>query len=643
VRHRESSARTRQGAFGGGTDSGSRRPLSIPTSSWLPPVTDVQLASTGWQADLARHLSTPAWPVDEAGNTGATRCPARSVALPGSIKIPVASRFRRIDPPGVVSMRFDDADIRTTSVVFGDARSSDPGGGPSNASDLSRCAPRSDSCPPAATAVGRLVEGATRIRPPRDVIKLDDRLYYLLQPPLESLLSQASLRFPSPPYPYQLQGVAFLYPRYGAVLADEMGLGKTMQAITAIRLLVWRREIRRVLLIAPKPLVSNWQREFALWAPELSPTLVEGHPVRRRWLWQLPEAVITIANYELALRDADLLASDALHFDLVVLDEAQRIKNRGGATSRAICRVTRQRSWALTGTPVENGTEDLVGIFEFLAPGYLRADLKPRRMGHAVSDFVLRRTKDEVLADLPPKLLRDADLELTAAQRASYHRAEDEGLVRLTELGADLKIQHVLELILRLKQICNFDPVTGASAKLERLLVDLEECAASGRKAIVFSQWVRSLTALRDGLDRFRPLEYHGRIPRQRREAVLDQFRRDRDHHVLLMSYGAGGVGLNLQLAGYVFLFDRWWNPAVEDQAISRAHRIGTAGPVVVTRFLTRATIEERINQILNDKRALFDAIFSGTRPKGNLGLTQDELLGLFSPRPPITPARRAG
>jgi SNF2 family DNA or RNA helicase len=243
---------------------------------------------------------------------------------------------------------------------------------------------------------------------------------------------------------------------------------------------------------------------------------------------------------------------------------------------------------------------------------------------------------------LPPKLLRDADLELTGEQRESYRRAEGEGVVRLAKLGTDLKIQHVLELILRLKQICNFDPASGASAKLERLLVDLEECAASGRKAIIFSQWVQSLMQLRDGLAQFHALEYHGQIPRKRRQAVLEQFRNDPNCHVLLMSYGAGGVGLNLQFAGYVFLFDRWWNPAVEDQAINRAHRIGVTSPVVVTRFLTRATIEERINEILKEKRELFNTIFSGTRPVNSLGLSQEALFGLFDLRLSSAAGRRA-
>ena len=279
---------------------------------------------------------------------------------------------------------------------------------------------------------------------------------------------------------------------------------------------------------------------------------------------------------------------------------------------------------------MENSAEDLVGIFE-LARGFLSPDMKPRKMGRTISDYVLRRTKEQVLADLPPKLFRDADLELTPEQRETYRLAEEEGIVRLTEMGDSATIQHVFELVLRLKQICNFDTATGASSKLERLEADLEEIAGSGRKAIVFSQWVGTIERLAKALRRFGPLQYHGQIPPSRRDEVIRNFREDSSAHVILMSYGAGAVGLNLQFANYVFLFDRWWNPAVEDQAINRAHRIGVSGPTTITRFLTLDTIEERIDRVLQEKRELFEAIFSGAEGPGKLGLTQDELFGLFA------------
>jgi len=461
-------------------------------------------------------------------------------------------------------------------------------------------------------------------------VKLEDRLRLLLQPPLESLLSASSLHFASPPFGYQLDGVAFLYPRHQAVLADEMGLGKTMQAITAIRLLAYQRQLRRVLLVCPKPLVTNWQREFARWAPEITVTAVEGGAVRRQWLWRESRDIVTIANYEAVVRDRSEVCDPENYYDLVVLDESQRIKNASSNTNEVVRAIPRSRSWALTGTPIENSIDDLVGIFDFVAPGQVDSKMKPQAVGRAVADFVLRRTKDAVLSDLPPKLFRDADVELSPEQAESYRLAEDEGVFRLREMKHELTIQHVFELVLRLKQICNFDPTTGASSKLERLEADLEECAASGRKAIVFSQWVQTLVELRTRLARFQPVEYHGQIPSRRRDAVIEQFRSNPNCHVILMSYGAGSVGLNLQFASYVFLFDRWWNPAVEDQAINRAHRIGVERAVTVTRFLTVDTIEQRINQVLERKRELFDTVFGETITSPSRGLSRDEVFSLF-------------
>ncbi|REJ65238.1 MAG: ATP-dependent helicase, partial [Planctomycetota bacterium] len=303
--------------------------------------------------------------------------------------------------------------------------------------------------------------------------------------------------------------------------------------------------------------------------------------------------------------------------------------------SEAICSIGRRRSWALTGTPVENSADDLVGIFEFVAPGLLTPGMRPRQVAQNVRDHVLRRTKDAVLEDLPPKLVRDAELRLTPAQYETYREAEEQGIVRLSALGDSITVQHVFQLILRLKQICNFDPVSGESAKLTQLEADLEEIAASGKKAIVFSQWVKTLMRLSHKLARFGPLEYHGRVPARRRDEVIERFRRDERAHVILMSYGAGGVGLNLQFAQYVFLFDRWWNPAVEDQAIARAHRVGATGAVTVSRYLAVNTIEERINQILIEKRELFDTIFADSadgpgRGPRELGLSRQEIFGLF-------------
>ena len=475
----------------------------------------------------------------------------------------------------------------------------------------------------------------TRIVPPRDVVKLSERFFYLLQPDLETVLETSSLEFPRQPFPFQLDGMAYLVPRHGAVLADEMGLGKSMQAISSIRLLVRSGEARRVLVVCPKGLVSNWVRELGDWAPELLVAVIEGDPQRRRWQWTLPDVPVKLANYEVLVRDRDLVAELGLSFDLVVLDEAQRIKNRASQTNQSVRSLDRRRSWALTGTPIENSADDLVGLFEFVAPGQISERMTPKAMGAAVSDHILRRTKDKVLKDMPPRLNRDERIELTAEQRETYRRAEEEGVLRLADMGREATIQHVFELVLRLKQICNFDTATGESAKLECLQAELEEVQASGRKALVFSQWVETLGRLEGALGKFGAIQYHGGMSTVARDEAIRRFKHEKKHSVLLLSYGAGAVGLNLQFSQYVFLFDRWWNPAVEDQAINRAHRIGAAGAVTVTRFLSVDTIEERIDEVLRRKRDLSETILSQAGEPASAGLTADDLFALFKLAPP--------
>ncbi len=470
----------------------------------------------------------------------------------------------------------------------------------------------------------------TRIGPPRDVVKPSERFFYLLQPDLDTMLRGCRLGFPRKPFPFQLEGMAFLLPRHAAVLADEMGLGKSMQAISSIRLLVRSGEAPRVLIVCPKGLVSNWARELADWAPELCVAVIDGDPGRRRWQWMLPDVPVKLANYEVLVRDRDLVAELGLAFDLVVLDEAQRIKNKSSQTNQAVVSLARGRSWALTGTPIENSSDDLVGLFEFVDPGQINDRMPPKAMGEAVKDHILRRTKDKVLTEMPPRLDRDAQIELGPEQRETYRQAEEKGVLRLAGMGRQATIQHVFELVLRLKQICNFDTATGESAKLERLTAELEEVQASGRKAIVFSQWVETLRRLREKLAPFGALEYHGGMSTKARDEAIRKFKECREHSVLLLSYGAGAVGLNLQFSQYVFLFDRWWNPAIEDQAINRAHRIGAVGAVTVTRFLSTDTIEERIDEVLRQKRDLSEAILSQADGPTSAGLTAEELFQLF-------------
>ncbi len=469
-----------------------------------------------------------------------------------------------------------------------------------------------------------------RAKPTADTVLFKDRLLYLLQPPLDGIFDGRQLEVPFEPFPYQLEGIAFLMPRYGALLADEMGLGKTAQAILSLRLLFHQGQIKRALIVCPKPLVHNWARELKMWAPDVPFETFDGDPDQRRTMWTVSNCPLKLINYETLTRDADLATDKKTYFDVVVLDEAQRIKNKDSKTAQVVRGIRRGRSWALTGTPVENRAEDLVNIFEFVDSGRIPHGTPDRHIPKFTSDSILRRTKDLVATDMPAKTIRDLEIELTAAQRAAYVRAEDEGVYQLNEMGDTISIQHVFQLVMRLKQICNFDPATGESAKLEQLLMDMEEVAASGRKALVFSQWVEPLEYMAEKLAGYGPLQYHGKIPQNQRTPILDRFKNDPDAHVLLMSYGTGSVGLNLQFTNYVFLFDRWWNPAVEDQAINRAHRLGQKHPVTVTRFLSGETIEEKIAKILEAKREVFNNLIAQADKPESRGLSEDEIFGLF-------------
>ena len=385
-------------------------------------------------------------------------------------------------------------------------------------------------------------------------------------------------------------------------------------------------------------MVINWTRELKLWAPDLPVEVICGNTEERKVSWNVSNTPVKLVNYELLTRDVIEGVAGNNFYDLMVIDEAQRIKTKESKTAQAVCSVQRDRSWAMTGTPIENRHDDLIHIFEFVDPGRVPKDTPPKMLASLTSESIIRRTKEEAAPDMPAKIIQDVFLDLTPAQRQAYDLAENEGVVHLNKLGDTATVQHVFELVMRLKQICNFDPRTGASSKAEQLLADMEEVQATNSKAIVFSQWVKPLEELASQLKAYNPLMYHGKIPSQQRQGILDKFKKDPDAHVILMSYGTGSVGLNLQFTNYVFLFDRWWNPAIEDQAINRAHRLGQKSTVFVKRFISQKTIEERIAEVLDAKRKLFADIIDNSGLPSSLGLNEEEIFNLFncSPRKKI-------
>ena len=441
--------------------------------------------------------------------------------------------------------------------------------------------------------------------------------------------------------PFQRDGVRALLDSHRLLLADDMGLGKTVQTVAALRILRARHEIKSCLVAAPASLLDQWRREIAKWAPELTAIIVRGSASDRSWQWDA-DVDVNLVSYDTLRSDFGGSTRSQVRqktWGLVVADEAQRVKNRND-TSDALKGLQRTRSWALTGTPIENDEEELASILEFVDHDGAAPQRRYRPGVELLArhrELQLRRKKGDVLDDLPPKQVSKLTIELSARQRASYDKAEQDGIVYLKSLGAEVSVTHVLELITRLKQICNADPQTGESSKLADIKSRLEQLETQGHRALVFSQYVSDTAGVAAAANYLRdltPLTITGDMPQEERSEVIERFKSRGEHKALILSLRVGGLGLNLQEASYVFHLDRWWNPAVERQAEDRSHRMGQTVKVNVIKYSCASTIEERIDRILEEKQDIFDQLIDDVSLDLSTQMSLEELFGLFDLEP---------
>ena len=416
------------------------------------------------------------------------------------------------------------------------------------------------------------------------------------------------LRVPARLHDYQWEGVSFLYRNPAALLADEMGLGKTVQTAVALALtLSTRREMSRALIVAPAALKMNWMSELAKWAPSLTVRNLVGSAREREAFYLLPIPVL-VGSYEQIRQDGlDRIPSNT--FDIVILDEAQRIKNPNSATALSCRLLARRCAWALSATPLENDPRDVASILAFLDP-MQPPDMSARQLSTRLSSMMLRRRKSEVRGELPPVIVQDLRLELAEPQRVRYDELWTKRYEPLPTGIGDAAIA-LLATITRLKIICNFDSDSGTSTKLAALA---EICAGAGPDAriLVFSQFVETLKWVANRLGLWCDF-LTGSMSAHARQAVIERFKTAGSPRVLFTSLRAGGVGLNLGEATHVVMYDRWWNPAVEMQAVYRAHRFTRETPLHVVRFTLTDTIEERIASILDAKQRLFEDVVEST------------------------------
>ncbi len=458
---------------------------------------------------------------------------------------------------------------------------------------------------------------------------------------------------------YQQIGFRWLYTNivkgFGCCIADDMGLGKTIQVISLILKLKEENKLKKpVIVVCPTTLMGNWKRELNTFSPSLK--VLVYHGFNREFSL---DCDVILTTYAILRIDSEKFQKT--QWDLLVIDEAQNIKNPTTSQTQAIKAIKSQMKVAMTGTPVENRLSELWSIFDFINKGYLgslndfsknysipierfKELTRAQKLKKAISPFMLRRLKTDktIISDLPEKVVLDDYCYLTKAQVALYERILKESMNNITKSDSKMgRRGAIFKLITNLKQVCNHpyhylkygDMSANASGKTQKLIDILKNITDNDEKVLVFTQYKEMGSILENIIaEEFNqnPLFFHGSLNVKQREETIKAFQEDLEQKIMILSLKAGGLGLNLTSASNVIHYDLWWNPAVEDQATDRTYRIGQDKNVMIHRFITLSTFEEKIDKIIKDKRELANAaVFEGE--KTITELSDDEIYEIFS------------
>lgn len=463
---------------------------------------------------------------------------------------------------------------------------------------------------------------------------------------------------------YQVTGVKWLYnldkTGFGGILADEMGLGKTIQVIYYIKQVLKDDENAKFLIVVPTSLAYNWYHEFEMYAPNLKVIVNDGVKTnRKKVLEKLNDYNCIVTTYGKLREDGDIY--NDYHFHAIVIDEAQNIKNTLAGVTKSVKNINADTKIALTGTPLENSVLELWSIFDFVMPGYLSSltkfqskyrikdfdeetDELIKGLSKQINPFILRRKKEDVIKELPDKMINDVYVDLKDEQKKLYVAELERVKKEMNEIIENEGISKarflILQLLTKLRQICIdpkiiYDNYNDGSNKLDHLETLVNEYIKNNHKVLIFSSFKTGLNIVKERLDKMKIKSYmiDGSVSSKKRIEMVDDFNQNDDVKVFLIMLKSGGTGLNLTSADVVIHLDLWWNPQAENQATDRAHRIGQKNVVEVVHIVTKGTIEEKILELQNKKKILSDKLIDGDkRDKNILGsLTKEDIKNLLA------------